>query len=167
MVRWNQYLPRGWQSTVRLNWHYATCAKWWPLSTLGTVRRVCCCFYFPFFSFFSFFFRQIDFFGIRHTVLNWLTEVDWRIGSGRAFQIGGMRMEKKCFLRSRRAGFVSSESGSDDKRVWGPTSRDNKVSQVDLSTLVKPRSILNVSMQSPLVRRSFRDVRPIFNNFSS
>ena len=49
MVRWNQYLPRGWQSTVRLNWHYATSAKWWQLSTLGTVCRVCRCFYFPFF----------------------------------------------------------------------------------------------------------------------
>ena len=39
------------------------------------------------------------------------------MGSGRVFQIGGMRMVKKCFLKSRRAGFVSSESGSDDKRV--------------------------------------------------
>ena len=88
------------------------------------------------------------------------------MGSGRAFQIGGMQTEKKCFLRSRRAGLVSSESGSDDRRVWGPSCRVNKVSQVELSTFVKPRSILNVSMQSPLVRRSFRDVKPVFNNFS-
>ena len=53
MVRWNQYLPRGWQSTVRLNWHYATSAKWWQLPTLGTVCKIWRCYNFSFLFLFS------------------------------------------------------------------------------------------------------------------
>ena len=60
---------------------------------------------------------------LSYEFLNWLIVVDCLMAKGRAFHECTALIEKKFFLRSRRAGLSSRAHGSAESRVWGPSVR--------------------------------------------